>query len=353
MITLQKEFTRYEWQLFWCYLWDYSDRVVWKEWLGVGVDNLLFLRPPDRNAITVWYDPHEYSPDGLDKFDAAVAERMACDPGWVDFVVTTFTATWERLRPYLRPGAELKSWGELRDYYQAWQGWWTPMAVVFVVPNVSVVPRPVRRRLLQLREKTQEYSDTGGGIIADFLGRHDQRLQAVWPFMSPEEVLLAERRLGDSAWYAAIERRAGGFGLWNGQLYLYRELHSVMARRGVRLAEGAVTSEGLAALKGSPASPGVVRGLVKVVVSYRAVGAVAAGAVLVTEMTTPEFVPAMKRAAAIVTDEGGITCHAAIVSRELHKPCVIGTKIATRVLKDGDEVEVDADVGVVRVLKRA
>ena len=66
------------------------------------------------------------------------------------------------------------------------------------------------------------------------------------------------------------------------------------------------------------------------------------------EMTTPDFVPAMKKAAAIVTEQGGITSHAAIVSRELGVPCVIGTKIATRVLKDGDLVEVDANKGIVR-----
>jgi pyruvate,water dikinase len=68
-------------------------------------------------------------------------------------------------------------------------------------------------------------------------------------------------------------------------------------------------------------------------------------------MTTPDFVPAMRKAVAIITDEGGITCHAAIVSRELGKPCIIGTKIATKALKDGDVVEVDADNGVVRIIK--
>lgn len=59
----------------------------------------------------------------------------------------------------------------------------------------------------------------------------------------------------------------------------------------------------------------------------------------------------MKKASAIVTDDGGITCHAAIVARELKTPCVVGTKIATHVLKDGDMVEVDADKGSVRIVK--
>ena len=69
-------------------------------------------------------------------------------------------------------------------------------------------------------------------------------------------------------------------------------------------------------------------------------------------MIKPDYLSAMKKAVAFVTDEGGITCHAAIVARELNKPCIIGTKIATKVLKDGDEVEVDADKGVVKILKR-
>jgi pyruvate,water dikinase len=68
-------------------------------------------------------------------------------------------------------------------------------------------------------------------------------------------------------------------------------------------------------------------------------------------MTTPDYVSAMKLASAFVTDEGGIMCHAAIIARELKKPCIIGTKIATKVLKDGDLVEVDADRGVVTIIK--
>ncbi len=72
------------------------------------------------------------------------------------------------------------------------------------------------------------------------------------------------------------------------------------------------------------------------------------GDVLVTTMTTPDFIVLMQKSGAIVTDIGGLLCHAAIVSRELGKPCVIGTKFATQLFKDGDMVEVDGDKGVVR-----
>src|SRR3989344_3607244 len=75
------------------------------------------------------------------------------------------------------------------------------------------------------------------------------------------------------------------------------------------------------------------------------------GDVLVTTMTTPDFIVLMQKSGAIVTDIGGLLCHAAIVSRELQKPCVIGTKFATQLLKDDMQVEVDADKGVVRIIE--
>ena len=74
--------------------------------------------------------------------------------------------------------------------------------------------------------------------------------------------------------------------------------------------------------------------------------------ILVTSMTRPEYLPAMKKAIAIVTDEGGITCHAAIVSRELGIPCVINTKNATETLKNGDLIEVKADHGAVMIVEK-
>jgi len=77
------------------------------------------------------------------------------------------------------------------------------------------------------------------------------------------------------------------------------------------------------------------------------------GEILVTTMTRPEFVPIMKKALAIITDEGGLTSHAAIVSRELGIPCIIGTKSATKVLNDGDMVEVNANHAVVTILEKA
>ncbi|RJX16026.1 phosphoenolpyruvate synthase [Candidatus Bathyarchaeota archaeon] len=101
-------------------------------------------------------------------------------------------------------------------------------------------------------------------------------------------------------------------------------------------------------LKGLPASPGVYAGRAKVAMTAdEAARIVKRGDVLVAKMTNPDWVPYMRYAGAIVTDEGGTTCHAAIVSRELGIPCIVGTGNATKVLKTGEEYTVDANVGVV------
>ena len=100
-------------------------------------------------------------------------------------------------------------------------------------------------------------------------------------------------------------------------------------------------------LKGQAASTGMASGPVKIIHSPSEIDKIMEGDVLVTEMTTPDFVPAMKRAAAIVTDAGGRTCHAAIVSRELGIPCVVGSGTATTTFKDGQVITVDGKNGIV------
>ncbi|MBU0546494.1 hypothetical protein KKA13_04560 [Patescibacteria group bacterium] len=106
----------------------------------------------------------------------------------------------------------------------------------------------------------------------------------------------------------------------------------------------------IAELKGDIGCPGQARGRVKIIIRAEDMVKMEEGDILVSIATDPDIVPAMKKAAAIVTEQGGVTSHAAIVSRELNIPCVIGTKIATRVLKDGDMVEVDANTGIIRII---
>lgn len=102
-------------------------------------------------------------------------------------------------------------------------------------------------------------------------------------------------------------------------------------------------------LQGVPASSGVYSGKVRVVLDIKTgAKSLKKGEILVTSMTRPEYLSLMNRAGAFITEEGGISCHAAIVAREIKKPCVIGVKNVTKILKDGDNVTVDGDTGLIK-----
>lgn len=140
-----------------------------------------------------------------------------------------------------------------------------------------------------------------------------------------------------------LENRAEVTGVVDGQNLYYLDYAAVKSRETL--------SQDIAEFHGTPASTGKVRAKVRVILGSADFSEFRQGEILVTEMTRPDFISLMKQAAAIVTDEGGLTSHAAIIARELQKPCIIGTKIATQVLKDGMMVEVDADKGVVKILE--
>lgn len=132
----------------------------------------------------------------------------------------------------------------------------------------------------------------------------------------------------------------GGYQILTGQDV--EELHGLMFPAG--------KEDEVGDIRGLTASLGRVKGRVRIIGSVQEVDKVESGDILVAVMTRPDYIVGIKKAAAIVTDEGGVTCHAAIISRELGLPCIIGTKIATQVLKDGDMVEVNANHGVVKKL---
>lgn len=119
----------------------------------------------------------------------------------------------------------------------------------------------------------------------------------------------------------------------------------------VQESKSMTTTDHKVIVKGLPASPGKVSGRVHVILDPSRIDEFKEGEILVTEMTAPDWVPAMKKAKAIVTDSGGMTCHASIVSRELGIPCIVGTKsrgeTATVTIPDGIDVTIDATHGVV------
>ena len=132
-----------------------------------------------------------------------------------------------------------------------------------------------------------------------------------------------------------------------GKAYLVQARPITAVGNGSKTAESSEASSEDIILTGLGASPGFATGTVRIYDESMSLDVVKDGDVLVTKMTMPDMVPAMSRSVAIVTDEGGMTCHAAIISRELGTPCIVGTGSATNVLKDGDIITVDGTTGTV------
>ena len=105
-------------------------------------------------------------------------------------------------------------------------------------------------------------------------------------------------------------------------------------------------------IKGMAAYKGCAKGRVRIVFDPQKVTDFQTGDILVAGMTRPEYLHLMEKSGAFITDAGGLLSHAAIVAREMKKPCIVGTEIATKVLKDGDIVEVDATHGIIRIIKK-
>ena len=164
--------------------------------------------------------------------------------------------------------------------------------------------------------------------------------------LTPNEVssLLEENKPAN---VEMINERKSGFVLFadNKNTTIYSGEILTEAKNGIVFLEQNNSKE----IKGQTAFPGKATGKVLLILSKDDFNKFRSGHILVSHSTTPDYVPIMKESLAIITDEGGILSHASVISRELKIPCIIGTKNATQVLKDGDLVEVDAEKGVVKI----
>jgi len=173
--------------------------------------------------------------------------------------------------------------------------------------------------------------------------------EAEVPLLTPEEVeafFLSQKKADSKAIagrkeHYVLEGNNGNIQIYTDDLAREKETHI--------LEHSPKVSEGISLIKGMLACKGKAKGRVRILLGKKD-AVFEQGDILVTSMTTPDLVPIMEKSAAIITDEGGMLCHAAIVSRELGIPCIVGTKIATKVLKDGDVVEVDATQGIIKKL---
>lgn len=210
----------------------------------------------------------------------------------------------------------------------------------------------IDREATQVRENEGDiFFNTGVNIIFKILDIISQKYHwhfDLLKFITYKELIqsIKNKKLPQGA---LEERLNTTFAYINDDIIFEPKIDKKLKALGYEMKKGRIAV--ITEFKGIIANKGLARGKVKIIYSRSQLDKVKKGDILVAPMTSPWHIPAIKKASAIITDEGGITCHAAIISRELNKPCIIGTKVATQVLKDLDLVTVDANKGVVKILK--
>lgn len=315
--------------------------VVKKE-TGCIIDNELFLYNPKTDLVETYHKPEEIK----NLFNAV--GYLAKKKGFVDSAIVDFVASLAKIKPYLEKEKKVKNIFEFKELYKLFSRFYLGIAYVWVLPLLDYLPQKIRDKAMELREKTENYSSQRDKVLID-------NLKIIYPELGDlVKFLLIEEIDGDEINKEAIfnlQERAKGYIYYKNKIYQGGEFKNFFKKNNLEL-DNKKSKINTNIIKGNIAYKGKINGLVKLVFTEKDLVNVNKGDIIVSPMTRPEFLPAMKKAVAFITDEGGVTCHAAIVTREMKKPCIIGTKVATQVLNNGDLVEVDADNGVVKILKR-
>ncbi|MHB8830919.1 MAG: PEP-utilizing enzyme [Patescibacteria group bacterium] len=236
---------------------------------------------------------------------------------------------------------------ELFEFLEAIKQSWVYTALAYYIPIIPGLASEDVDLANRYRTENDMYLDASDNILRATI-RHLFPLAAgLEKYLLLNEIV--ENRLPKQD---ELEKRRQHYIYTDFKLFVDKTLDDLATQYSFEIEKEEVLPVGISDFKGETASPGMARGKVRILLLKDQLNDLKEGEILVTTMTTPDFVTAMNKAVAIITDEGGITCHAAIISREMNKPCIIGTKIASKVLHDGDEVEVDADKGIVKIIKR-
>lgn len=221
-----------------------------------------------------------------------------------------------------------------------------------VTPDTYVVDK-FHNKIInkKISKQTWKYTrGTGGDTVRENIPAHIQSVQKMM-----DEQILALGKIGNDIEVHYTKPMDIEWAVEDGKIFVVqaRPVTTLKSAKGEDMTngktpvEGELKKSGKILVKGLAASPGRASGVVRMVSEEMNLDVVKKGDVMVTAMTSPDMVPAMTRATAIVTDEGGMTCHAAIVARELGIPCIVGTSNGTQKLVEGMVVTVDGNTGVV------
>lgn len=269
-----------------------------------------------------------------------LVEKLSSDKAFFPELHERYFARLPKMEDWWRK--EIKTLPELQEFIEIAYESVSDFVILYAALMDARVPLEYQELANKFREKDVMFAECNTAIL--------KALNRIYPDLGYLAVYITKEELGEKIEKEELQKRDSGFvlipNIFTGAIS-FDELIQKFPEYHFEIEKGEQNNN---EIKGQVAFKGRVTGRVRIVKRKDQVEQTLEGEIVVSPMTTPDMIPAMKKAAAFVTDEGGITCHAAIIAREMQKPCIIGTKVATKILKDGDMVEVDAESGVVKIL---
>ncbi len=324
-------------------IWWRAESINDKQWTEKRQPFSPFIIFERENGVVSSY----YHPQGIDWAEKMLVQKMKDDPQFITSLEKNFVERFSILERMYNRETPL-SLKELLDFFVLLEEWWVWFEAAWWIWRLEpekLVDLQIPESFRKIREDTQDLVPKSETIIRKSLNKLFPDLGKLIEVLRIEEIatgLIPDKKI--------LKERDEKYFFTDNTLSTNISREAIEGKFGVVL-ETFEVSENIRKIKGQVGNTGKVSGRVVIVYGPKEAYKVKQGDIIVSSMTLPDILPAMKKAAAYVTDEGGIACHAAIISRELNKPCIIGTKIATKVLKDGDLVEVDANKGIIKILK--
>lgn len=281
--------------------------------------------------------------DAWDHYSNIIANKSNSDQKFVPETMIWYGENLDKLEKIWN-NKKLSSAEDLINLFDLASWAWVGLSVSYVLPDLKDVSKEDQDLGMALRKRSADFLELTDHVIQDTLRSLYPNLGELVKYIAIEEI----KNNSSIPSAEILKERQKHYIYFNFKIFTSKNVSDLIKENDIDIQEEKIPAD-IKELSGQIAMTGKVSGPVRILYKKSDIPNLKDGEVLVTAMTTPDYLPAMHKAIAFITDEGGITCHAAIVAREIGKPCIIGTKFATHVLHDGDYVEVDADNGTISI----
>ncbi len=317
-------------------IWEHHQQSSMKQKLGVVVPFAIF--DVTDGIATVYYGKKTSK-----IWKDIIVKNSEKNKNFVREIMEWYGENLNNLETIWHKKKKLNSLKELIDFFELSAMAWVGLSVSYFLPGLENVTQKNQDLGMALRKRSSEFLELTDHVILATLRKFYPELGVLIKYISIEDI--KKNKLPS---VKSLKERQKHYIYYKYKVITNTLISNFLKENRIQIITEKIKYKN--EIQGQVAMTGRVRGKIRVLLKKSQIPELKKGEILVTAMTTPDYLPAMEKAAAFITDEGGITCHAAIVARELKKPCIIGTKVATQVFKNGDTVEVDANKGIVRKL---